>query len=533
MKPGGGTQVDRFVHERLPPQEAWPEIVRLEGLAEAAPVNCVTMLLDRHLEGAGAARTAIRSGARSWTYGELNDRVCRIAQVLAEEFGIVSGNRVLIRGANSPEVAAIWLATQKLGAVAVTTMSLLRKGELKTILETAQPSIALCEESLAGELDSAVEASEQPVRSVRFGVASGELYRLMQSAGPTFATRQTHGEDVSLIAFTSGTTGRPKAAVHFQHDILTICKTVGRHIVDPRPDDVFIGTSPLAFTFGLGGLLVFPLYAGATTVLNARYSPEELVECIAHFSATVCFTVPSFYQQMLKVEGVEAAGALRLAVSSGEALPPAVREAWRRATGNELTELLGSTEMLHAFAGSTGRATRAGRIGPAIHGYEVAVLDADGRSLPAGEIGRLAVKGPTGCRYLDDERQADYVQGGWNITGDACALDDGYVVYHTRFDDMIVSSGYNISGIEVENALLQHPDVAECAVVAEPDPERGQIVVAHVVPRNGEGTDDLVASLQEHVKSVIAPYKYPRTIYFAAQLPRNESGKIQRFKLKR
>ncbi len=369
---------------------------------------------------------------------------------------------------------------------------------------------------------------------IRYGADRGELQERMTGKRARLATTHLTADDISIIAFTSGTTGRPKATIHAQRDILAICETVSRHIIQPRQDDIFIGTAPLAFTFGLGGLLVFPLHAGACAVLNPRYSPESLLEAIARYEATVCFTVPTFYQQMLKHDQARSPGRLRLAVSSGEALPLPVREAWLAATGLPLTEVLGSTEMLHAFVGATGADIRPGFIGPPLPGYEVTVLDEAGNPLPAGEIGRLGVRGPTGCRYLDDPRQASYVQNGWNITGDACSLsEDGYVAYHTRYDDMIISAGYNISGVEVENALLEHPDVSECAVVGEPDEARGQIVIAYVVARpHCNDLDDLTRRLQEHVKASIAPYKYPRAIRYLERLPRNESGKIQRFRLR-
>ena len=528
-------QKDRFAHDRLPPAAQWPEMIPLDGVPQNEPLNCTTFLLDAHLAAGTAGHPAILSGERRWTYGELAELVARIAALMTTHYGIEPGNRVLIRGANSPEVAAIWLAIQKVGAVAVTTMSLLRAGELATIIAMSEPALAFCEASLADELVAAVGASGKTLPIVRFGAEAGELYSQAADLAPLTQTCPTLADDISLIAFTSGTTGLPKATMHFHRDVLAICRTVCRHIVRPRPTDIFIGTAPLAFTFGLGGLLVFPLFAGATTVLNARYTPQDLLVALRTYKATICFTVPTFYQQMLHTtEGGMALPNLRKAICSGEALALPTRTAWHRATGLHLTEVLGSTEMLHAFAGSTPDALRPGFIGPAIPGYQLAILDDGGNPLPPGEIGRLAVRGPTGCRYLDDPRQADYVQHGWNLTGDACTMsEDGYIAYHTRYDDMIISSGYNISGLEVENALLEHPRVAECAVIGEPDPTRGQIVAAHVVLK--APTDDLervTGDLQAHVKAAIAPYKYPRKIHFTTELPRNESGKIQRFRLR-
>jgi 2-aminobenzoate-CoA ligase len=526
-------QQDRFVHERLPPADAWPQIVPCAGIPMTGPLNCVTLLLDRHLEAGAADRPAFHSTSGTWSYGELAARVARLARLMIEDYSVRPGNRVLIRGYNSPAVAAIWLAIQKVGAVAVTTMPLLRAGELATILDIAQPDLAFCDEVIAAELQTAIVNAATCTQMVTWTGDCGEPTGACAKPD-SFNTAATQADDISLIAFTSGTTGRPKATVHFHRDVLAICETMCRHIVEPSPSDVFIGTAPLAFTFGLGGLLIFPLHAAASSVLYPAWKPDTLLEAINRHRASVCFTVPTFFQRMLRLEEAKSLSRLRLAVSSGEALPLPVREAWSAAAGSVLAEVIGSTEMLHAFAGATGDAVRPGCIGPAIPGYEIAVLDDDGQPLPPGELGRLAVKGPTGCRYLEDERQRSYVQNGWNITGDTCAMDEyGYVTYHTRRDDMIISSGYNISGLEVENVLLQHPAVAECAVIGEADGERGQVVAAYIVPAGNGANAGLAERLQEHVRQSIAPYKYPRIIRFVDALPRNESGKVQRFRLRK
>lgn len=510
----------------------------MDNVPQTGPLNCVEMLLDRHLATDVADNTALLSGERCWTYRQLGDRVARIAQVMVEDFSILPGNRVMIRAANSPEAVAVWLAIQKIGAIAVTTMSLLRSAELAKILEIARPKLAVCESGLVKELARAAAHHEDDLAILEFGEDESALYDLMAGKSVQYPTCATHADDISLIGFTSGTTGNPKATIHFHRDILAICETVGRHILKPVPEDIFIGTAPLAFTFGLGGLLVFPLYFGAGAVLHGRYTPAEFLQAINRYRATICFTVPTYYQQMLRLSNFETlfAGepALRMAVSSGEALPLPVREAWSDATGMDLTEVLGSTEMLHAFAGAAGEKIRAGCIGPAIPGFELCILDDEGAKLPPGEIGRLGVRGPTGCRYMDDPRQKSYVQYGWNLTGDACAISaDGYVTYHTRYDDLIISSGYNISGLEVENVLLDHSQVSECAVIGEPDEQRGQVVAAFVVAKNNSAaTEALAKELQDYVKAAIAPYKYPRNVRFVESLPRNESGKIQRFRLR-
>ncbi|MGB7204590.1 MAG: AMP-binding protein [Anderseniella sp.] len=526
-------QQDRFVHDRLPPVGDWPEIVPMPGVPMTGPLNCVNFLLDRHLMNGGAHRPAFHSASGTWSYGELNARVARLARMMVEDHGIRPGNRVLIRGFNSPAVAASWLAIQKIGAVAVTTMPLLRAGELTTILNISQPALALCDEAIAAELEVAITSAATGTILVTWIGECGEPASACTKPD-SLNTAATQAQDISLIAFTSGTTGRPKATVHFHRDVLAICQTMNHHIVSPSASDVFIGTAPLAFTFGLGGLLVFPLHVGASSVLYPSWKPDALLEGISRHQASVCFTVPTFFQRMLRLDDAPMLSQLRLAISSGEALPLPVRHAWQETAGSVLAEVIGSTEMLHAFAGATGGRVRSGFIGPAIPGYEILVLDEDGQALPSGELGRLAVKGPTGCRYLADERQHNYVKNGWNLTGDTCAMDeDGYIAYHTRRDDMIISSGYNISGLEVENALLQHPAVAECAVIGEPDADRGQVVAAYVVARDGLVIPELEAMLQDYVRQVLAPYKYPRIIRFIDSLPRNESGKVQRFRLRK
>lgn len=527
-------QVDRYIHDRLPPAWQWPELLLPAAYRSPCRLNCVEPLLDQHLVDGTGGHLAVASDEQAWTYDELHERVCRIANVLTRDYGVVPGNRVLLRGANTPTLAALWLAVQKCGAIAVTTMSLLRAAELATIIEISRPTVAVSEAEIAEALRAAAGESEHGCPVLAYQDDGGELADSMARQPVEFDTIATCSEDVSLVGFTSGTTGRPKATVHFHRDVLAVCEAVAGHIVKPVPDDVFIATAPLAFTFGLGGLVMFPLYGGGASVLNPRYKPEQFLEAIQRHGATVCFTVPTFYQRMARIAHTADIGSLRMSVSSGEALPVPVREHWREATGLEMTELLGSTEMLHAFVGSTAEQARPGYIGPAIGGYRAAILDDAGDPLPHGAIGRLAVKGPTGCRYLDDPRQADYVQNGWNITGDACSMDaDGYIAYHSRYDDMIISSGYNIAGVEVENVLLEHPEVAECAVIGTRDPELGQAVTAFVVPKHLPGDEaEYAGTLQDFVRERLAPYKYPRKVHLLDALPRNESGKIQRFRLR-
>jgi 2-aminobenzoate-CoA ligase len=528
--------VDTFARDNLPPRERWPELrFDLPELQYPARVNCAAELLDAMVAAGHGPRVAIRAPGVAWSYAELLARANRIARVLREDLALVPGNRVLLRGPNSPTMAACWLATLKAGCVAVATMPLLRARELKQIVDKARVGAALCDVRLLEELDAARARSADLRQVITFqDDRPGSLEALAEGKPADFENVETAADDVALIAFTSGTTGQPKGTLHFHRDVLAMCDLFPRSILGPTADDLFCGTPPLAFTFGLGGLLCFPLRFGASTLLLEKPTPETLLQAIAERRATICFTAPTFWRQMAGLAGRHDLSSLRRCVSAGEALPDATRQLWKAATGIEIIDGIGATEMIHIFISHTPEKVRRGATGYAIRGYEARVVDAGGEPVPPGTVGRLAVKGPTGCRYLADERQATYVRDGWNLTGDAYKMDaDGYFYYQSRTDDMIISAGYNIAGIEVEEALLQHPAVSECAVVGVPDEERGQIVKAFVVPRPGHAGDPALArELQEFVKKTIAAYKYPRSIAFVEALPRTATGKLQRFKLR-
>ncbi|WP_418319984.1 AMP-binding protein [Piscinibacter sakaiensis] len=534
--------VDTFARDNLPPPEQQPEFLfELPELQFPPRLNCATELLDRHVdEGRGDRPCVMAPGGPRWTYAELLDKADRIAHVLVNEMGLVPGNRVLLRSFNKPMLVACWFAVMKAGGIAVATMPLLRAKELGQIIGRARVSHALCDVTLRQELDDAIAKAEQPLQLRCFGDDSTDgLEALMQRHDGRFANVDTAADDCCLFGFTSGTTGQPKATMHYHRDVLACCETFGRHVLRAEPDDVFIGSPPLAFTFGLGGLTLFPMRIGASTVLLEKASPDALLEAIAANKATVLFTAPTSYRAMAdrardRKISVANGGSLRKCVSAGEALPAATRTLWREATGIEMIDGIGSTEMLHIFVSADEEHARPGATGIAIPGYRACVMGDDGQPVGPGVIGKLAVKGPTGCRYLNDERQANYVKNGWNYTGDAYIVDDdGYFHYQSRTDDMIISAGYNIAAPEVEEAILLHPAVADCAVIGVPDEERGQVVKAFVVLKQGEASDDaMVRTLQEHVKASVAPYKYPRQIEFCDKLPRTETGKLQRFRLR-
>jgi 2-aminobenzoate-CoA ligase len=540
---------DGFARANLPPLDEWPEFLfELPELQYPERLNCAGELLDGALARGWGERTALTGAHASWTYAELHARADRIAHVLRSDLKLVTGNRVLLRGANCPMMAACILAVIKAGCIAVPTMPLLRARELGTIIDKAQVNAVLCAASLRDEIDAAIAVPAKgsapprgtPVptlgRALFFDAPDtpGSLESLMSRHDGPFATEPTSADDVCLISFTSGTTGVPKGTLHFHRDVLAICDCFPRSMLGSTADDVFIGTPPLAFTFGLGGLLLFPLRVGARGVLLEKLTPETLLAEIERHRATVCFTAPTFYRQMGPLAARYDIRSLSRSVSAGEALPLATREAWQAATGLSMIDGIGATEMLHIFISAAGDRVRPGATGKPIPGYRACVLDAQGNPAAPGVIGRLAVKGPTGCRYLADARQREYVANGWNLTGDAYEMDaDGYFFYRSRTDDMIISAGYNIAGAEVEEALLRHPAVAECGVVGRADEERGQVVEAHVVLKPGvEPGAATVADLQDFVKQQIAPYKYPRVVRFVERLPRTETGKLQRFKLR-
>jgi len=531
--------VDTFARDRLPPADQWPEMRFDLPELQALPsqLNCVVELLDAWIERGTGGRPALIGNGVQWSYAELQQQVNRIARVLVEDLGLVPGNRVLLRGANTPMLAACWLAIVKAGGIAVGTMPLLRAKELVPIIDKAQVTHALCDARLAEELANAQAQSPTLAHVLHFN-GDGELERRAATKRDDFEPVKTAADDVALIAFTSGTTGVPKGTLHFHRDIMAACLCWPRYTLKATSADRFIGSPPLAFTFGLGGLLLFPMSIGASTVLVEKATPDSLPAAIAEHRATVCFTAPTSYRAIaIAIKGASCThdlSSLRKCVSAGEALPAATRALWKEATGIEMIDGIGSTELLHIFISHDEEHARPGATGTVVPGYTACIVDDDLKPLPPGQVGRLAVKGPTGCRYLADERQKQYVQGGWNLTGDAYLIDaDGYFVYQARTDDMIISGGYNIAGPEVEVALLAHPAVAECGVVGAADEERGQIVKAFVVLKPGvDGNAAMVKALQDHVKQSIAPYKYPRAIEFRAQLPRTETGKLQRFRLR-
>ncbi|HEY3621440.1 MAG TPA: AMP-binding protein [Roseiarcus sp.] len=534
---GPTAHIDTFARDNLPPPDQWPDF-RLDGFDYPDYLNAAVELTDRMVERGFGDRTALIGHGRRRTYKELTDWSNRLARALIEDYGVKPGNRVLIRSANNPAMIACWLAATKAGAVVVNTMPMLRAGELTKIVDKAKIKLALCDTRILDELVACAKGSSFLKSVVGFdGTANhdAELDRVALNKPVNLAAVPTGRDDAALLGFTSGTTGAPKATMHFHRDILIIADVYAREVLEVRPEDVFVGSPPIAFTFGLGGLAVFPLRFGASAVLIESATPPNLVKMIETYKATVCFTAPTAYRAMLAAmdEGADLSS-LRVAVSAGETLPAPVYEAWTKRTGVPILDGIGSTEMLHVFIGGRLDDRRPGVTGIPVPGYEAKIVDKDFNEVPRGTIGRLAVRGPTGCRYLADVRQQEYVQNGWNVTGDAFSQDeDGYFHFAARNDDMIISAGYNIAGPEVEAALLTHESVAECAVIGLPDEERGQIVAAFVVLKPGAPPDKATAMrLQSHVQANIAPYKYPRAVRFVEALPKTPTGKIQRFQLR-
>lgn len=529
--------VDGFSRDNLPPAGQMPDFV-LEGFDYSEWLNAGYELTDAMVARGFGDRTALIGNGRQRTYKELTDWTNRLAHVLVEDYGIKPGNRILVRSANNPAMVAVWLAATKAGAVVVNTMPMLRAGELGQIVDKAQVTLALCDTRLMDEMVACAKNSQWLEKVVGFdGTANhdAELDRLALSKPVRFDCVRTGRDDVALLGFTSGTTGQPKATMHFHRDLLIVADGYAAEVLGVTPEDVFVGSPPLAFTFGLGGLAVFPLRFGATAILLEQATPANMIEIIQTYRATVCFTAPTAYRAMLAAmeEGADLSS-LRAAVSAGETLPGPVYEQWMAKTGKPMLDGIGSTEMLHIFISNRFGDSHPACTGKPVRGYEARIVDDDMREMPRGTVGRLAVRGPTGCRYLADERQKGYVRDGWNLTGDSFVQDEqGYFHFAARSDDIIISAGYNIAGPEVEAALLSHSAVVECAVVGKPDEARGQIVEAHVVLAAGCNGDDLmVKALQDHVKAVIAPYKYPRSVVFTDKLPKTQTGKVQRFLLR-
>jgi 2-aminobenzoate-CoA ligase len=524
--------LDTFTADNLPPRADWPELIfEVPELDYGGQLNCADELLDATVRRLGGERRCLVTDVLTWTYADLLANVNRIAHVLVEDLGIVPGNRVLLRGTNNPWQVACWLSVLKAGAVAVSTMPLLRPGELEPVIEAAQPALALCDQESTDDL---LSCWPRDAPLVVVGSDDGDDLTARSRDKPAdFTSVPTAADDVALIAFTSGTTGRPKGCMHFHRDVLAIADTFSRHVLRPRPDDLFVASPPMAFTYGLGGMLIFPLRCGAASLLVEKPAPPLLAEAIARHRATVMFTAPTAYRAMLRLPDANLTS-LERCVSAGEHLPSATWHAWHDRTGLRIIDGIGATEMLHIFISSSGEEIRPGATGRAVPGFRARIVNDAGQPVPDGTVGRLQVRGPVGCRYLADARQRQYVRDGWNVTGDSYLRDeDGYFWYQARTDDMIISSGYNIAGPEVEGALLRHPDVAEAAVVGVPDEDRGTVIKAFVVLQGGvPAGEDTARLLQDFVKQQIAPYKYPRLLEFVDELPRTSSGKVQRFRLR-
>lgn len=534
------SHVDTFVRDNLPPPELLPEFLfTTDELQLPARLNSAAELLDKKIGQGYGANNAILTRNETWSYRDLYEQSNRIANVLVDDLGLVPGNRVLLRAPNNPMLVACWFGVVKAGGVAVATMPLLRKLELEPIINKAQVRFALCDERLMEELSGALESTGFVQRVVQFNGsgeagAGAELERLMTAKPATFDPVDTAADDPAVIAFTSGTTGQPKGTVHFQRDIMAMCICCNEYVVKPEPSDIIIGSPPVAFTFGLGMLVGMPLYAGASVALVEAAPPLELARAIGEFRATICSSAPTAYRAILSHIDEFDLSSLKKTTCAGEKLPLPTYEEWLAATGIRMIDIFGSTEMIHVFISAVGDEIRPGATGKAIPGYQACILGDDDQPAPPGTLGRLALKGPTGCKYLADERQKNYVVNGWNTTGDMCTMDeDGYVWYQGRTDDMIISSGYNISGAEIEAALLPHPAVSECGVVGIPDEARGMIIKAFIVLAEGVlASEQLAGELQDFAKQTIAPYKYPRVIEFIAELPKTQTGKIQRHKLR-
>jgi 2-aminobenzoate-CoA ligase len=533
--------VDKFVCDNIAPKNQWPEFLIDHSLRKYSKrLNCVYELLDRHVEEGRGRRAALQHSSGVVTYSQLLDRSNRVAEVLVSEFGLIPGNRVLLHGFNNPLTVAAWLGILKAGGVVVATMPMLRSQELLKVMDRAKVNIVLSDDCLLNEVEKAVADNVSCEHLCSFNTTGVEgkqssLEVLMASRTGKFDNIEASWDDAAIIAFTSGTTGQPKGCIHSHKNILAISDSYARTILNPTVNDVFLGSAPLAFTFGLGASLIFPLRAGASSVLVEKSSPETFLEAISQYKVTVTFTAPTAYQRMLERTPKPNLPSLRLCVSAGEPLPTSTWHAWHKVTGIRICDGIGSTEMLHIFISSLGLDIRPGFLGKAIAPYQAKIVDSNMENVGYGEIGHLAVRGPTGCRYLADKRQQEYVKEGWNLTGDLCQMDrDGYISYQSRADDLIVSSGYKISGIEVESVLLEEPIVEECAVIGVPSRKRGHDIKAFIVIREiGSNSTQLIENLKAFVRRRLATYKCPHSIEFVSSLPKTQTGKLKRYVLRK
>ena len=526
--------VDNFVQDHMPPEHQWPMFINEDMITKDSPFNSAAVLLDEAVAEGFGDKIAIYSPNVNWTYSELLEKSNQIAHILKDDLGLVAGNRVLLRSVNTPMLAACWLAVIKAGGIVVTTIAMLRAKEIIQIAEQSNATMALCDIRLKDDMEEAVRESGQLSQVLYFNDPEG-LEAQMATKPSSFDNYQTAPSDIAMIAFTSGTTGKPKAAVHSHKAILAVCETFSEQVVKPTSEDIFTGTPPLGFVYGLGGLLLFPLFSRAATVLLEDVRPVPLMDAIKKFKVSIIYTAPTAYKALLEIYDAKKLASLRHGVSAGEALPAYVTQGWLDKAGIRLIDGIGSTELLHIFISVLHADDPVGTLGKAVPGYEACILDEEGNPVPVGEVGFLAARGPTGCRYLNDERQAKYVIDGWNVTGDTAKIDeDGFFWYQARTDGMIISSGYNIAGPDVEQTISQHPAVAECAVIGAPDTKRGHIVQAHIVLKDGyEAGEEMIKDIQNFAKQKGAPYKYPRSVKFLDALPRTPSGKIQHFALRK
>ena len=524
---------DNFAQNNLPEPSFQPDYLFLDLPQFNHPenLNCVERLLDDHIANGKGSNVCLKTFSETWTYNDLFEKSNQIAHVLVDDLGLQPGNRVLLRSCNNPMMVACWFAILKVGGIVVATMPLLRSKELKTLIDCAEISHVICDSSLADEINL---VKSDFLKSVSF-YRNGSIDELMQSKPKTFQNYNTKADDVAIIGFTSGTTGNPKMTAHYHKDILNICEAFPNYSLQPTENDIFTGSPPIGFTFGLGGLVLFPMYFGASSFLIEKPSPDVLLEVIQNEKITICFTAPTAWRILTEKSKDYDLSSLRRCISAGETLPFKIWEDWYNATGLKIIDGIGATEMLHIFISSNQENMKPGSTGIAITGYEAKIIDKNGNDVPYDSPGRLAVRGITGCKYLNrPEKQQEYVENGWNITGDIFKQDqDGYFWFVARGDDMIISSGYNIAAIEVESVLLTHNEILECAVVGLPDEERGMLVCANIVLKNqANASTELAKNIQNWFKENAAPYKYPRVINFLDKLPKTETGKIQRFKLK-